>query len=185
MATSQHPARLVPVINMLQLHPKHSRLHGIEAAVPADLFVVIPLAASMIAQTPNVRRQFLVIGGDASAIAIGAQVFGGIKTESRGLAQRSCFLVAPLCTESLRSILDKAGAVLLSDTVESVHVGALPVTVYGHHRANLVRTSTLQRGLGRFGIEVQCRRVDVRQNRSGAATHNRTYRREKAEGRGD
>src|ERR1035438_8304132 len=104
MATSQHPARLVPVINVLQLHPKHSRLHGIEAAVPADLFVVIPLAASMIAQTPNVRRQFLVIGGDASAVAIGAQVLGGIKAESCGLAQRSCFLVAPLRAESLRSI---------------------------------------------------------------------------------
>src|SRR5664279_6537444 len=151
---------------MLQLHPKHSSLHGIEAAVPADLFVVVPLAASMVAQTPNVRRQFLVISGDASAIAIGAQVLGGIKAESCGLAQRSCFLIAPLRAESLRSILDKAGAVLLDDTVESVHVGALPVKVYGHHRANLVGTPTLQRGLGRFGIEVQCRRVDIRQNLS-------------------
>src|ERR1035441_10826017 len=179
------PAPMVPLGNVLHLPPKHSRLHGIEAAVPADLFVVIPLAASMIAQMPNVRRQFLVIGGDASAIAIGAQVLGGIKTERRDLAQRSRFLIAPLRTECLRSILDKAGAVLLDDTVESVHVGALPVKVYGHHRANLVRTSTLQRGLGRFGIEVQRRRVDVRQNGSGPTAHNRTYRSEKAERRGD
>src|ERR1039458_1465512 len=101
---------------MLQLHPEHRRLHGIEAAVPANLLVVIPLAASVIAQAANVRRQFLVVGGDASAIAIGAQVLGGIKAESGSLAQRSRFLLAPFGAEGLRRIFDKAGVVLLGES---------------------------------------------------------------------
>src|ERR1039458_5848478 len=111
---------------MLQFHPQHRRLHGIEAAVPADLFVVIPLAASVIAQTSNVRRQLLVVGGDASAIAIGAQVLGGIKAESGNLAECSCFLVAPFGAECLRRIFDKAGVVLLGEAGAPVAVVALP-----------------------------------------------------------
>src|ERR1019366_4116367 len=118
IATSPHPAHLVPVVNMLQLHPQHRSLHGIEAAVPADLFVVIPLAATVIAQTANVRRQFLVISGDATALAIGAQVLGGIKAERGGLAECSRFLVAPFRAECLRSIFDKAGVILLGEAAE-------------------------------------------------------------------
>ena len=53
IAAGNHAPLLVPVVDVLQLHAQHGRLHGIEPAVPANLFVVVAAIAAVIAQTAN------------------------------------------------------------------------------------------------------------------------------------
>src|SRR5271166_851496 len=51
----------VPTVNVLQFDAQHCRLQRVEAAVPADLLMVVALTATMVAQPPDMVRQNLVI----------------------------------------------------------------------------------------------------------------------------
>src|SRR5271166_7127187 len=123
----QHTPLLVPVVHMLQLDAQHCRLYRIQTAVRPNLLVVVALPAAMVAQASNMLRQFLVAGGDASAIAIGAQILRGIEAESRTFAQPAGLLVAPLRAEGLCRVFDDLNPVLKCDPAKLVHVGALPI----------------------------------------------------------
>ena len=76
-------AMLVPALDIFHLHAQHRRLHGVETAVPADLVVVITLLAAMICERAHVVGNGVIIRRYQPAIAIRAQIFGRIKTESR------------------------------------------------------------------------------------------------------
>ena len=77
--------------------------------------------------------QLFVVGGDASAVAARAQILGGIKTESCGLAQRSGFLSFPRRAEGLRRIFHNGDVICFGKLAETVHVGALSIQVDRHH----------------------------------------------------
>ena len=184
VAAGEHAPLLVPVVEMLQLHPQHGRLHRIQPAVPSNLLVVIALSASVIPQTAHVVRDLLVIGGDASAIAVSAEVFRGIKAECRGLAQRPGFLaVSTVAPNACAASSTMATSWCLASLPKRIHVGALAVQMNWHDGANCFR---LRRASTAFSTVTGSRfRVAGSTSASsgvGPATHDRTDRGEEAEG---
>ena len=136
IAAGQHAPLLVPVVQVLQLHPQHRRLHGVQPAVPANLFVVVAATASMIAQPANMVGNAGIIGGDAAAIAVGAQILCGIEAEARRFPQRAAFFAfhaAPkACAAS--STMGACSVCQLGEASMSAHC---PYKMDGHHGPKL------------------------------------------------
>src|SRR6202041_552811 len=91
----------VPSLHIFQLHAQDRGLHGVEAAVPSELFVNVTARAAVIAQSAHVRRHLGVVCGDEPGIAVSAEILGGIKAEGRGYAHGSSSSSAPARADGL------------------------------------------------------------------------------------
>jgi hypothetical protein len=65
---------------------KKGCLKTIHAGVPTHLVVVVAAAHAVLAQHARPLVQLIRVGGYHPGVAAGAQVLGGIKAESRGVA---------------------------------------------------------------------------------------------------
>src|ERR1700751_3629241 len=81
--------RLVPAVEMRELHPEQRRLQTVEALVVAefDVFALDPL--TQVAQSADPGCKHVVVGADCAAVAECSQVLARIERESRGVSQRS------------------------------------------------------------------------------------------------
>ena len=102
-----------PIIEILQLDVQNSGLDSIEAAVEAEVLVVIFLVGAIIANTRASQAYRLIVGGDNPPVTIGAQIFPRIEAESRGPAQASGPTSVMLCPVCLAGIFEKIQFTLL------------------------------------------------------------------------
>src|SRR4051812_8292696 len=120
-------AHFIPLSNSRQLHSQHGGLDCVEAAIPSEFIVIVPLRAAMIPQAPHVLGHLWRSGRHDARISVGAQVLGGIKTECCSDSERPSRTASPLCPDCLRRILYESHIVLLRHLIEGVHVGALSI----------------------------------------------------------
>src|SRR2546430_5984421 len=104
---STFAAQLVPLLNMLQLHPKDGRLNCVHTAVPSEFFMMIALRAAVVTQAAHVLRYVRVPRGYQSCFAVGAQILAGIETKCRRDTERSGAAIAPSSANSLRPIFNQ------------------------------------------------------------------------------
>ena len=108
--------------------------------------------------------------GDDARVSVSAQVLGGIETEGGGYAERACAAPVPFGADGLGGVLDNCNSEFLRDTVERVHVGALPVKMHGKNRANIFGLLCAQAPIAQLPanqrrIEIQRAGIDVHENR--------------------
>src|SRR5258708_3110375 len=82
-------ASALPIRKMAQLYAQNCRLDFVEAAVPAGFAAPIFFCLAVIAQRSNAPPEFRRIRHDHSRVAVRAQIFRGVKTEARGVAERA------------------------------------------------------------------------------------------------
>ncbi len=187
------PPALVPVRDVRQLHAQHRCLNGIHATVPAKFVMVVAPRAAMVAELPHVLGHLRTRSGDDSRVSVGAQVLGGIETESGGHTERACSAPVPLGANRLGGVLDNCDSeflrvflgvflgVFLNDAVECVHVGALAVKMHGKNRAKIIGSLRFDLPYNERGIQIQRARIDVHENGRCAGTHNCAGRGKEAE----
>jgi len=91
-------------------------------------------------------------GGKHAAFARG-DVFGGVETKHREIADRTDLLVAPRGFYRVRGVFDNREVVFARDRAQAIHVGALAVEMHRHERLGARRDGTFRR----VGIEkVRC-----------------------------
>ena len=73
--------------------------------------------------------QIFVLTDHRSGVAKGAEIFAGIETERRGIADRSDALSAPASAVRLGCVFDHFQIVLARDLHDRVHVARLAVKV--------------------------------------------------------
>ena len=125
------PSRLVPRLEVAQLHPQHARLEGVESAVEAWHEVVIFLALSVVSEHANRVRQTRVVGHDHSAVAVCAQILGRVKAKRGHVAQGSNRSTLVARAVSLARILDDAQVIVACNLENWIHVSRLTVQVNG------------------------------------------------------
>src|SRR5260221_11956553 len=90
------PPALVPIRDVRQFYAQHRCLNGIHGSVPSKFVVVVAPRTAMVAQSPHVLGHVRTGSGNDSRVSVGAQVFGGIETESGSYAKRARSAPAPL-----------------------------------------------------------------------------------------
>ena len=127
IAAGDGAAELVPAVDVLELDGEDGALETVHAGVPADLVVVVAAAHSVLAQHAGALGDFIGVGGDHASIACSAEIFGGIKTEGGGIAERTRMHALPFCAPGLRGIFDELEVALFCDTGKGGEIGALAV----------------------------------------------------------
>jgi hypothetical protein len=156
--------------------PKNGGLHVIEAAVHAELDVMVFAILSTVAQPPHLVGDDRVVGGHRAAIAQRAEILRRIETERRGRAERPDRPAAAGGEMSLARVLENREILAPRQVAQGHHVRRLPVQVHRHDRGG-----TRRHGGGRGGrIERQAVRIDVGKDRGRAGHHDA----ERGEGRG-
>ena len=124
---------------MREFDAQQRGLQLVEPRIEAFEFVVVLGARAVVAPGPELVGQLRVVGGDGAAVAQRAQVFAGVKTEARRVAQiagTSAFVARPV---RLRGVFDDFEVMLARDGVNGVHVGRLPIQMYGDDGAGARR----------------------------------------------
>ena len=122
-------------------------LEGVEAGVPADLVVVVPLTHAVSSKHLHALGEGWVGGGGHSGVAVGAEVLGGVEAEGGDVAEGTGWNAVPSGSEGLGGVLDELHAGVLRERLESVHIGALAVEVDRHDGGD---GDGWQRGSGRW-----------------------------------
>src|SRR5262252_8519687 len=83
---SMLPPRLIPPIEMPELHPQHRRLQAVEPAVDAFYLVDVLVDAAVIGQHPHASNEVRVSTDDGPAISVAAEVLPREETEAGGVS---------------------------------------------------------------------------------------------------
>jgi hypothetical protein len=162
-----------------KLDAQHGGLERVEAAVEADLFVMIFGRAAVDAQTPEPRGNRVVVCSQKSGLARRAQIFRRVETEAAYSAHRARLTATVVCADGLRRVFDDGKIVLRRDAQNLVHLRALAVEMHGHDgaRALVDRIFQLRR------VDVVRVRLDVNEARAGAGARDCARGGEECEGR--
>src|ERR1700722_4593457 len=88
--SSDCPPRLRPSLKITQLDAQNRSLQTLHAVVVSAQQVMIFAILSPVAQHANLLRVIRIAGSDRPTLAVGAQIFGGIKTEAAQIADTAC-----------------------------------------------------------------------------------------------
>src|SRR2546426_6452262 len=130
-------ALLVPLRQMSKFRAQYTCLDGIESAVVPFDVVEVFLRLAVVAEHLAAPRQSLVVGGDGTRFAAGTQILAGVEAERRGMTHYSglapavLLLREVLCAVRLAGVLDDDQVIPGRQLEDGVHVGHLPVQVYG------------------------------------------------------
>ena len=138
------------------------------------------LAHAVQRQDADPVGQFGIVGQDHAAFA-GGQVLGHV--EAVTTAQTGSTHRAPVVSgfQGVRAVLDQHQVVLADDRHDGVHVAGAPGEMHDQHRPGALA----DRRLDRRGIDVHAGRIDVGQDRRGAAVDDRVHRGAEGQRRGD
>ena len=114
-----------PPLEMRKLDVQHGGLQRVQAAVHADVLVVVARLHSMSAQQAELFGQLLVLGGQHATVADPSQIFGRIEAETADVAQRSGPMAFEFGTDRLRGIFDQQQMMAPGDRCDRGHVGTL------------------------------------------------------------
>src|SRR5262249_8866537 len=122
-------ARCVPVFEVLELDAQYCCLQCIKSTILSHHIVMVLLLRTPVAQHPKFLVVIGVIGDDAAGIAIGPEVFSGIKAERSNVTQDSCPMFSDCGTVGLRGIFDDAKPAPASDRANGPHIATLSIEV--------------------------------------------------------
>jgi hypothetical protein len=174
----QAPAPGIVLLEPRQPQVEHRRLQAVEAAVGADLDVVVARGLAMVGEPEDLPHQVGVHAGDAAGVAEGAEVLGRVEAPGRQIAERADAPPLVLRAVRLRRVLDQPEAARAAEGADRVGVERPAVEVDADDAARARRRAPLE--LGR--VEVESRRVDVAEDRRRAHQDHRLGGREEAEG---
>ena len=133
----------------------------------------------MIAQQPDARGQFRIVGGHGARLAPGAQVLARIKAEAAGRAYRAGALPFTGAVDArpmgLAGVFDHRQIVAISYFTQRVHRGRQSVKMDRHDRARPVGRAELalfQVAIDALDADRGGVRIDVDENRDGAGLEN-------------
>src|SRR5690554_1816738 len=115
------------IFKYFQLWQQNGRLQRIQAAVHAYANMVITPVLSMTSYLSQHNSQFIVVRKNSSPVPITAQGFAWEEACTGNRGQVAGTLPFIGCAEALGSIFYYRYAVLGSDSVDRVKIGALPV----------------------------------------------------------
>ncbi len=154
--TSRHAAAPGDVvIEVLQLHPQHRRLHFVEPRVEALELVAILHVGTVVAQRRDALRQHGVVGQHRTAVAECAEVLRRKETEGRRIAERAGLASVAHRAMRLRRVFDQQQLVPPGQRRQRRHVGQLAIQVHRHDRARAWSDRRLDAGW----IQVETDRV--------------------------
>ena len=155
---------------MSQLYAKDGRLHLVQAGVHAPDFADVPSTwlPTIVPQHRNLVRQGIIVGRDCAAVAIGAQVLGGVKGEGRGISERPDHLSLPTRAVGLSAVLDHFEVVGSREFHDRPHIGRLAIQV---NRDNCTGPGSELR-LQFVRVHIEGHWVDVTEDRSCAGRRN-------------
>jgi len=147
----------------LELGQQDRGLQGVEAAVHAHADVVVAAVLAVAGDLADDLGELVVVGEDGAAVAIAAERLAGEEAGAGDGAEvaRHAALVAG--AEALRGVFDHRDAVLGSDGVDGVEVGALAVQAHRDDGLGLGRDG----GFEQRRVEVVGARIDVDIHRLG------------------
>src|SRR5882672_849479 len=117
---------------------------------------------------------FRTRGSDDARISVGAQILGGIKTESRRHTERSRRLARPPGSNRLRGVFYNCHVKFLRQAAERVHVGALSIEMNRQNRSHTLRAEASQPLRDSIRIKIERRSIDVDKDWHRSRSHNRT-----------
>ncbi len=126
-----------------------------------------------------------VHGGRGAGIAKGAEILGWVKAEGRGASQGSGMAPVPCGSKGLRGIFDDHELVGGGNCVKGVSIHTLAVEMHGHDAFEIGWMLIGNRVLDRERREVEGRRVNVGEDRAGAAAGDGAGRGKERKRRGD
>ena len=122
----------------------------VEAGIEAGRFVVVTLARAVVAEGAEFSGEFGVVGRDRAGVGERAEIFSGIKTDARRVAERARGAVGRASAVGLRGVFEDEEAAARGEGVERGHVGALAVEVDRQEGFRARR----EEGGGAGGVEV-------------------------------
>lgn len=175
------PAPLVPAVNVRQFDAQNGGLKGIQAAVVADHFVVVLLAAAVRAKGAGQVGGVVVVGDQQAAITKCPQVLAGEKGVGPSVPYGARMLTLVPRAEGLGAVFDNLEAVLVGNRHDLVHLGRVAVQMNGHEGLGVRGKSRTNGG----GVDVEGVWVNIREHWGCAHTADAFGGGKKAEGRGD
>ena len=129
--------QLDPSIQMRKLHAQDRRLQFVEAAVNAELLMVVLDPSAVRAKRTHALRYVSSRGNEHAAVAKGAQVLRREKTEGGSIAERPNANPIDGRADGLCAILDDCEAVPRRNRHNLMHRGRVPVKM---HRNDCARS---------------------------------------------
>ena len=169
----------VPGVDPRQLGAQNRRLELVEAAVVAELGVVIALAAAVVPQAADALGDRVGIGRDQAAVARAAEILARVEAEAAGQADAAGHGAWRARAEGLRAILDHDQPAPRCDLHDRVHLRRAPEEVHRDDRAR----RRGERRLDGLGSDVEARAIDIDEHRARAGVHDALDRRDEGERR--
>lgn len=117
----------------------------VQAAVCALVAVFVFLVAAVVAEGADGLCQVVVVGGNRTGVADGAEVFAGVEAETCCVAPVAGFFAVDLCAVGLGGVFQYQQVMTLRDAHDGRHVGELTVEMDGQDGARFGRN-------GGFGL---------------------------------
>ena len=128
---------VVPLGQVLELHPEDGALDLIHPAVETFHLMIVLLRPAVVSQHANPAGDFRVVGHNGTAVAVSAQVLAGIEAEAGHLSEVARSPAFVFSAVGLGGVFDHPEPVLLRDLVDGVHVGRLSEEMHGNHSFGL------------------------------------------------
>src|ERR1044072_7148163 len=110
---------------MTQLDTKNRGLHSIQTTVHAFHLMRVLFEPAVVRKHANVLHQILVLADDRARITKSTEILSGLKTESRGIANRTDALTAPASTVCLCRVFDDFKSLRSGEVHARAHVSRL------------------------------------------------------------
>ena len=105
----------VPFIEVFEFSGENGGLETIKTAVDADSLVEIFFGTAVVFEQADLAGGFIIIGSDEAAITIGAEIFGGVKTKTAGVAESAEVFLFIFGSYTLGGVFDNGEMMVFGD----------------------------------------------------------------------
>jgi hypothetical protein len=113
-----------PEVEVWEFDVEDGGLDGVDAEVAPDVGVEVARFHAVVAKATHFCRECVVLTGDHSGIAEGAEIFCGIEGVPTGFTDGACGSEGVRCAERLGGIFENGNAVGCADAGDGFHVRA-------------------------------------------------------------
>lgn len=145
---------------MAEFYTQNCGLNFVEAAVPAGLGADVARGLAVIAEGAQARVESRGIRDNHAAIAGGAEIFCGIKTDASDVSKRAGATTLVGGADGLGVVFNEGNVVFLSDFAKGIHVCGETVKMDGDDGFGARRDTSADIG----DVEIECGAVDVGEN---------------------
>ena len=113
------------LIEVAELDGQNRRLQSIEPTIKAQHRIIIFRALTIIAKHPNTLGELRVIGDDSAPVAKCPEIFAGVKTEARRVAEAGDRRIADAGAVGLTGVLHNKQSMFLGNSQNLRQIGRL------------------------------------------------------------